>query len=912
MKRMLNGLIFRTLLALVLSLTAVVVEGAVLYVAPPPKAAAPAIPAQAPNLSPVPVVEGGASYNAPTSPLNPLSPTSPLGGASTYAPSSGSYPQTGTSSNLQPGQQTGQFLPQSSTRLPGKQPGQFSGQLSGEQAAQPGEGGDASKQGSGGEAIREGQKAELNALPELSAIEKNFSETLNDAQRSTPQKFAAGGVAQFGYSFFRPEGFAPQTDVPVGDDYVVGPGDSIVLTIWGSQDGTYNLEVNRSGEVTLPSIGNIKVAGSRFSKLPDIFRANISKIYKDFKLAVNIGRLRQIKVYLVGEVRSPGDYNVSSMATLINALAAAGGPTRNGSLRNIQIKRNGHLVDTVDLYDFFLNGDKSRDVRLQGGDTVLVPAIGPVAGIVGTIRRPAIYETKGGTTLKGLIDLAGGLLPTTYLQRIQIIRVKANEKVYVLDRNIDPRDAGKSLNELLGAIEVSDQDLVKIFPIDRTPRGYVRLNGYVLRPGDYALKPGMRVADLLKQDNLLPEFNTEYGQIVRLVPPDFHPEVIVFNVNDALAENPVQNHQLQEFDELRIYNRWELEEMPVVRISGEVQRPGAYRLLQKMTVRDLLVTAGNPRQTAYLKSADLTRVSFKDGQVTSHPITVDLAKAFAGDPRYNIPLQNFDELVVHKIPSWIEAVDRHVTLRGEFVFPGVYPIFKGERISSLIRRAGGFTDRAYLPAARFTRELVRELQQKRMDEFSLKSEQELIRKNAELSSVASSPEELTSAKATLEAVKLSLQQLKTLRAEGRVVTRLETLDKFTGSVYDLELLPGDGLEVPQSTNTVSVLGRVVNPTNFVALNGYTVDDYLNLAGGTTRESDEDELYVVRADGSIFSRQQYSWLFGGGFYSEPLTAGATIVVPQRFERTAWMRNIKDITTILAQVALTAGTILLGLK
>ena len=285
------------------------------------------------------------------------------------------------------------------------------------------------------------------------------------------------------------------------------------------------------------------------------------------------------------------------------------------------------------------------------------------------------------------------------------------------------------------------------------------------------------------------------------------------------------------------------------------------------------------------------------------------------DPRYNIPLQNFDELVIHKIPSWAEETGRYVTLKGEFVFPGTYPIFKGERLSDVIRRAGGYTPKAYLISAKFTRVTVRELQQKRMDEFLIAAEQEVTRKSTELAGLASSPEELASAKAVLEGVKQNLQLLKSARAEGRVVTRLDVLDKFTGSKYDLEVMAGDTLEIPQSSNAVSVLGRVVNPTNFVALAGSSVSDYLGLAGGTTKDSEDDELYVIRADGSIFSKQQYSSfasLFGGGFMSERLSAGDTIIVPQRFERTAWMRNIKDITTILGQIAVTAGTVLLGLR
>src|SRR6185369_2668558 len=243
----------------------------------------------------------------------------------------------------------------------------------------------------------------------------------------------------------------------------------------------------------------------------------------DFNLNLTMGRLRNIKVYVVGEVRRPGDYNLNSLSTLINALSAAGGPTKNGSLRNIRINRNGQLVEVVDLYDFFLKGDKGRDVRLQPGDTILVPVLGPVAGVAGNVRRPAIYELKEERSLKELLQLAGGINPTGYLQRVQLYRVQAHDKKMVTDFALEP-GAGLAPDQPAGAIALQDLDLVKVLPIDDVLRGYVRLEGYVLRPGDYALKPGMRLSSLLTPDNMLPEYYRHAGQLTRLYPPDLHPE----------------------------------------------------------------------------------------------------------------------------------------------------------------------------------------------------------------------------------------------------------------------------------------------------------------------------------------------------------------------------------------------------
>lgn len=756
-----------------------------------------------------------------------------------------------------------------------------------------------------------------DASQEISAVEQAMMESAAAGDISAPQPFSILNLVQYGYNHFRPdtEEFAPLTDIPVGPEYVVGPGDRISLTIWGSIEGTYDLEINRSGEIVLPKVGTVKIAGVSYGQLPALLHSQLGKVFKDFQFTLTMGELRLIKIYVVGEVNDPGDYSVASLSTIFNALAASGGPTKNGSLRNIVIRRDGRIIDTIDLYDFFLKGDKSRDIRLQHGDTVFVPTIGPVAGITGNVRRPAIYELKGEKTLKELLNLAGGIIPTGYLQRLQISRVDAHNKKQVTDVHLDPMSSSKTIDEQTSAIRVQDMDLVKIFPIDNTLRGYVRLDGYVLRPGDYALQPGMRIDQLLTKDILLPEYYESAGQIIRLYPPDYHPEVLYFDINSALAKDPAQNLELREFDNIRIFSRWEMEEVPLVRISGEIQRPGEYRLYKNMRVRDLLMSAGNPRQTAFLSSAEITRLNRNTSTVTSLPININLEEALKGNPKDNIPLEPYDELTVRKIPNWAEESERYITLKGEFTFPGTYPIFKGEKLSSVIRRAGGFTPKAYLDGAKFTRESVREMQQKRMDEFLSNTEIEVNSKMTELATIASSQEELSSAKATLEGVKRNLQLLKSARAEGRMVIKLQPLDKFAGAQHDIEVMGGDSLEVPQTSSSVAVLGRVYNPTSFVHIEKSDVNYYLALAGGVTTDSDSKEIYVIRSDGSIFSRQQYSSissLFGGGFLNEEISSGDTIVVPQKFEKTAWLRNIKEITTIMSQIAVTAGTILLGLR
>ena len=749
---------------------------------------------------------------------------------------------------------------------------------------------------------------------EPSAIERTLSENPVAAEKAKAQPYGSVGIVQFGYSFFRPDAsrFAPQTDIPVGPDYLIGAGDRLLISIWGSINATLNLEVNRGGDITLPKVGAVKVAGQRFDQLPALLTATLGRVYKNFNLNVNMGKLRPLKVYVVGEVNAPGDYNLNSLSTLLNALSAAGGPSKSGSLRNIQINRNGKVIESVDLYDFFLKGDKGKDIRLQPGDTILVPAIGPVAGIAGNVRRPAIYELKGERNLKELLVLADGINPTGYLQRVQLYRVEAHDKKVVTDFNLDLK-GGKSLDEIAAGIAIQDLDLVKVLPIDSLLRGYVRLNGHVLRPGDYALKPGMRMSALLGADNLLPEYYPSAGQIIRLYPPDLHPEVTFFDVTRALSGEPGYDLELKEFDRVKVFARKEKEETPFVKVSGEVQKPVQTRFFENMTVRDLVMQGGNVKQTAYLKSAEITRLKRSGDSVTSFSLPVDLGKALQGGAE-NIKLEPFDELTVRRIPNWAEETERYAVLQGEFVFPGTYPIFKGERLSSVIARAGGFSERAYLKGAAFTRLSTRLLQQRRMDEALNKAQVDIVTLQTKMSQTASSVEEVASSKATLEGLLQSIEVLKTKKAEGRMLVTIDSLQSLKGSVYDLELQGGDQLTVPSDPGGVNVIGDVYNQNTVVSQHGNSVQWYLDQVGGATGDADLSEVYVVKVDGSVVSQKNSSsFLFFNSFWGKSLDSGDTVIVPRQYEKTAWLRNIKDVVSIISNVALTAGVMVAaGLK
>ena len=379
------------------------------------------------------------------------------------------------------------------------------------------------------------------------------------------------------------------------------------------------------------------------------------------------------------------------------------------------------------------------------------------------------------------------------------------------------------------------------------------------------------------------------------------------NLDRAMQGSESDNILLTEFDKVRIFSRWEMQEMPRIRISGEVLKPGDFRLTEKMTLRDLIYTAGNVKKTASLKNSEITRNTISKEGVVSHLINVDLDEALKGNPTHNILLKDMDEVVVRRIPEWKEETERYATLSGEVLYPGVYPILRGEKLSSVIRRAGGYTERAYLKGAKFTRKSVAEMQQKRMDEIIARTEQEIMRKQQELSAVATSKEELEATRSALNGMMASLEKLKQAKALGRISITIGPLHKLKGSSYDLVLQGGDALEIPQSTNSIMVAGEVYNPTTVIQLPDKDVAFYLKKAGGPTTNADKSEMYVIRTDGTVVSSREMKGFFSNGFMDMPLDAGDTVVVPQELDKIAWMREIKDIAFIIGQVALAAGVL-----
>ncbi len=728
-------------------------------------------------------------------------------------------------------------------------------------------------------------------------------------------------LSQYGYKFFDKavSTFTPVTDVPVGGDYRIGPGDEFTIHVWGKAELSYDAVVSREGAIFLPRLGNLNVSGLSFDELKGFLYRKFRDYYPDFKLGITMGRLRTIDVFLVGEARYPGTYSISSLSTVISALSGAGGPSKSGSLRNIRVMRNGELKSTLDLYDFFVHGKTKDDVRLRAGDTILIPVLGPVAGVAGAVRRPAIYEMKGSQTIKELIDLAGGVLHSGQLQNVVIERIEGHRRRVVKSFNLDPANESADLNMCL-----KDGDVIKIYPVHEGIRQVVYLEGHVKYPREYELKADIRLSSLISSyDDLLPEAFMRHAEIIRSAKPDLHKEIIPFDLGGLLAGDPSQDMLLQDLDRVKVYPAWEKEAFPEVHINGAVRSPGTYRLFKGMTTKDLIFQADNLQNRAFDEKATLTRII--PGPEGADTIKLDFSpkKALMGLSPDNMVLEKDDTVIIREMPKYGEALGRKIVLEGAVLFPGEYTFVEGNRLSSIIEKAGGLTEDAYPFGAKFYRKSAQEIQEERLMDYVSKLEEDLLTMTARASEAAVDKDEAAIYQQVVESKKMLLEKLKGSRPTGRMVIDLQEAMAISSSEHNLKLRAGDRLFVPKKSVLVNVIGEVFNPTALLAVRDENVAHYLAQVGGPTRDADDDQVYLVKANGSVMSKSQEgflglaSWDTGnqrwtmGGFDSVTVHPGDTIIVPKKLERYPWLRITKDITQTLYQIAASAGVIIAAL-
>ncbi len=461
-------------------------------------------------------------------------------------------------------------------------------------------------------------------------------------------------LERFGLDVFRngtlDSGSFPM-DLPVGPDYVVGPGDGLAIDLWGGVAQRLYRTVDREGRLSLPEVGPVLVSGRTMSEVQQTVQHVLRTQFRNVSADISLSRLRTVRVYVVGDVAHPGAYDISSLSTPLNALFAAGGCTGEGSLRSLKHFRGKQLSEEIDAYDLLLRGVRSDLKRLEDGDTLLVPPVGPQVTVEGMVRRPAIYELHEEKNLAEVLELAGGILPAAALRHIEVQRLEAHQKRTMLSVDVPETVDAASLAKQLESFAMQSGDVVHIFPIAPYSQNAIYLQGHVLRPGRYSFQTGMKLTDIVSsQADLLPEPAGAYAEIIRLNAPDYRPSVESFSLAAALA-NPAAAPALQPLDTVRIFSRYEFEEPPSVWVGGEVRRSGAYRTSGDAHLRDAIYLAGNVTADAYLDTAQLIRNS-PDGSLKI--LSINLRNALAGDPLDNIILQPRDRIVVHRNPAKVD------------------------------------------------------------------------------------------------------------------------------------------------------------------------------------------------------------------------------------------------------------------
>jgi polysaccharide biosynthesis/export protein len=759
-------------------------------------------------------------------------------------------------------------------------------------------------------------------------------------------------------------------DLPVGPDYVVGPGDSLSVDLWGGVSQRLLRTVDRQGRVSLPEVGPVLVAGKSLADVQQSVQKTLRSQFRDISADVSLARLRTIRVYVVGDVKRPGAYDISSLSTPLNALFVAGGPTKDGSLRILEHNRGDQLVQDVDVYDLLLHGVRRGIERLENGDTVLVPPIGSQVTVEGMVRRPAVYELHNEKSLSDVLTLAGGLLPTATLRHVEVQRIVAHDKRTMLSLDVPPDADPASVQKQLDAFQVHDGDKIRVFPIAPYNQDTLYLEGHVIRPGKYSYHAGMRVTDLISSyKDLLPEPATKYAEIIRLDPPDFRPTVESFNLAEALS-HPGSAPLLRPLDTVQIFGRYDFENPPTVAVGGDVRTPGVYRtsgqlhlsdavhmagglapdaetedaqvfrhlpdgkleifsvnlagalagnakdnilldsrdrilvhrnpadvepatvyikgevarpgrypLTTNMTVADLIRAAGGAKQSADMKDADLTHYEWDSKSlITGEHQDIELANALAGTGGANADLHNGDVLTIRQLPGWND-LGASISVNGEVMHPGSYGIRPGERLSSILKRTGGFMPDAYPYGAVLIRSDVQQMEDRSQTELveRVREQQASLKLSAK---TATDPDEKLSDEAAYQQWQNTLDGLLNNPPLGRVMIQVsKNIKSWEGTPRDIAVRAGDKLVIPKRPSYVMVQGQVFNPTAVAFHPGKSAKWYLSQAGGPTNLANKKAIFVIRADGSVIGAHGAS-LFLGSALGQSLQPGDTIVVPEK--------------------------------
>ena len=761
------------------------------------------------------------------------------------------------------------------------------------------------------------------------------------------QRFVAATSGQtvpvFGANFFEAQApsYAPVESVPVPADYVLGPGDELHIRGWGNVDIDYRTTIDRNGQISIPRVGTIAVAGLKASDIEGHLRTQIGRVFKGFNLNVTLGQLRSIQVFVVGQTRRPGTYTVSSLSTMVNAVFASGGPGPNGSMRRVQLRRGNAVAAELDLYDFIVSGDKSRDVPLMPGDTIVYLSAGPRVAVLGAVDTAAIFELKPvGSPLSEVLTLSGGGRAVADGRRIQLERIDpANSRAPRVVQMVEPSAAS--------ATPLRDGDVVNVFAVRPQFANAVTLRGNVAEPLRHPYTPNMRISQLIPEREALitRDYYIRKNRLVQFIdraptPPSTADERSTTFPDGSYAAGdsgqaggtgmapgsvPLARSGSSNGTGLpagagassppgttpppgpdAISARPDLFG-PTERST--TRRPGPIELNQ--VVRGLV---DEPNwEYATIERLDVDRVR-------TILLSFNLAKAvFDKDPAHDLVLQPGDVVTIFGSRDIRRPQSRGVRLvriDGEVDRPGVYQLEPGETLRALVNRAGGITPQAYVFGTEFTRQSTRLQQRQALDDAVRRLEASAAGAGAQRAANLGSTTDVAAAArlqaAEEEALKQRLNRLRTLQPNGRIALELDPGIRLVDELPDLPLEDGDGVHIPTRPGFVFAVGAVANENALLWRPGRTVGSSLEVAG-VTPDADEANIFVLRADGSVMHTRDKRGLFFGGrsFLNLPLAPGDTVVVPDLLNReTAWnafVRGTKDWTQILANFGIGAAAI-----
>jgi protein involved in polysaccharide export with SLBB domain len=642
--------------------------------------------------------------------------------------------------------------------------------------------------------------------------------------------------------FDAPQAYAANNALPVPDNYLLGPGDEVRLQVWGPVDFTSSLTVDRNGQVTLPKIGVVTLAGVAVRDLDKTMQGHLGKVFTNFQSSATMGRLRGIQVYVVGQARQPGTFQLSSLSTLVNALFASGGPNANGSMRHIELKRAGQTITTFDVYDFISRGDKTRDVALLSGDVIVIPSVGPRVAVTGAFDQAAIFELKTRATNVGdILSLGGGVPALATTQKALLERITRSSN--------PPRQVKEIMLDAQGLVQpMQDGDVLTLLGISPAFANAVTLQGTVAAPLRYRWFEGMTLLDLIPERDAL-------------ITGDYYKRKNLLVQNADAAQNAGAN-LTSRVRSMADQINWE------------------YAVIERMD-RSKLSTQLIP---------------FNLGKVVLNKDPAHNLVLQAGDV---VTILSQNDL---RLPQ--DRITRLVRVEGEVAAPGVYQTLPGETLPELLKRVGGITPQAYLFGTELSRESVRERQQKNLDNLLRRLESQAQAQGGKvIANLGADRQAQAQVLQQQQQAQLNAQiaRLRTLQSNGRIALELDPQAQAMASLPDLPLEDGDNILVPAMPGFVSVFGSVHNENVFIYKQGKTVADILASAG-LTEDAEPSQAFVLRADGSIIARRDRRGFFGGGFESVQVMPGDTLVVPAQIDResryNSIVRGFKDWTSILS--------------